>query len=175
MRPPVARCQAQMPGLLGVLGRYCGWEAADVQQVWQALCRSRWTQTQAWRATLVLYEDRPAWAHTALGVDAYLRQDLRPALVLKALARERTAPPALDAAPRAPAPEAPGLPAHEIAHDDNTVIQAKAPRGSSPPGQYKLTSRQVASLRAKRQRGTPIKALMEEYGLSKASVFRYLH
>jgi hypothetical protein len=29
-------------------------------------------------------------------------------------------------------------------------------------------------MRAKRARGTPIKALMEEYGLSKATVFRYL-
>ena len=101
-------------------------------------------------------------------------QEMVDAAVQKALARERTAPPVLDAAPPTPVPEEPGLPAHEIAHDDNTVIQAKAPRGSSPPGQYKLTSRQVASLRAKRQRGAPIKALMEEYGISKATLFRYL-
>ena len=101
-------------------------------------------------------------------------QEMVDAAVQKALAREKTAPPALDAAPRAPAPEAPGPPAYDITHNDNTVIQAKAPRGSTPPGQYKLTSRQVASLRAKRQRGTPIKALMEEYGISKATLFRYL-
>jgi hypothetical protein len=101
-------------------------------------------------------------------------QEMVDAAVQKALARERTAPPVLDAAPPTPVPEEPGLPAHEIAHDDNTVIQAKAPRGSSPPGQYKLTPRQVASLRAKRQRGAPIKALMEEYGISKATLFRYL-
>ena len=42
------------------------------------------------------------------------------------------------------------------------------------PGQYKLTARQAAQLRAKRQRGTPIKALMEEYDISKATLFRYL-
>ncbi len=43
-----------------------------------------------------------------------------------------------------------------------------------PRGQRKLTPRQAAALRAKRHRGVPIKALMQEYGLSKASVFRYL-
>lgn len=43
-----------------------------------------------------------------------------------------------------------------------------------PRGQRKLTPRQAATLRAKRHRGVPIKALMQEYGLSKASVFRYL-
>jgi DNA-binding IclR family transcriptional regulator len=33
---------------------------------------------------------------------------------------------------------------------------------------------QATALRAKRQRGIPIKALMEEYGLSRATVHRYL-
>jgi hypothetical protein len=47
-------------------------------------------------------------------------------------------------------------------------------KSSTPPGQYKLTPRQVAALRAKRQRGAPIKALMEEYSISKATLFRYL-
>ena len=98
-------------------------------------------------------------------------QEMVDAAVQKALARERPAPPAHDAAPHVPAPEAP---AHDMVYDDNTVIQAKTPRGSTPPGQYKLKPRQVASLRAKRQRGTPIKALMEEYGISKATLFRYL-
>ena len=32
-----------------------------------------------------------------------------------------------------------------------------------------------AALRAKREQGTPIKALMEEDGISNASVFRSLH
>src|SRR2546425_4269214 len=74
----------------------------------------------------------------------------------------------------------------DISHYDNTVIQEKASgvkKGGSPHaptagnirrGQYKLNRRQVRALRAKRQRGVPIKALMEEYGLSKATVFRYL-
>ena len=43
-----------------------------------------------------------------------------------------------------------------------------------PRGQYKLTPRQRAAMRARRRRGVPIKRLMEEYGLSRATVFRYL-
>jgi hypothetical protein len=73
-----------------------------------------------------------------------------------------------------PAPEAAAPSVPDLSYNCNTVLQKKAQRGSTPPGQYKLTSRQVASLRAKRQRGTPIKALMEEYGISKATLFRYL-
>ena len=41
-------------------------------------------------------------------------------------------------------------------------------------GGLKLTPRQAKALRAKRARGVPVKALMEEYGVSKATVFRYL-
>jgi hypothetical protein len=48
------------------------------------------------------------------------------------------------------------------------------PRQATPPGQNKLTPRQAAALRAKRAAGAPIKALMDDYGISKASVFRYL-
>jgi hypothetical protein len=73
-----------------------------------------------------------------------------------------------------PAAEVPASPVSDISYNDNTIIQEKASRGSIPPGQYKLTPRQVASLRAKRQRGAPIKALMEEYSISKATLFRYL-
>jgi hypothetical protein len=75
---------------------------------------------------------------------------------------------------------------HDHQEYNNTVIQEKASgekKGGSPHaptagnirrGQYKLNRRQVSAMRAKRQRGVPIKALMEEYGLSKATVFRYL-
>jgi hypothetical protein len=41
-------------------------------------------------------------------------------------------------------------------------------------GQRKLTPRQVRALRDKHVRGVPVPALMEEYGISRASVFRYL-
>ena len=37
-----------------------------------------------------------------------------------------------------------------------------------------LTEKQTAELRRKREQGTLIKTLMKEYGLSKASVYRYL-
>jgi hypothetical protein len=40
--------------------------------------------------------------------------------------------------------------------------------------QRKLTPRQIRALRDKHLRGVPVPALMEEYGLSRASVFRYL-
>ena len=51
---------------------------------------------------------------------------------------------------------------------------APAPEPPTRRGVPKLTPRQVKALRAKRARGVPVKALMEEYGLSKATVFRYL-
>jgi hypothetical protein len=74
-----------------------------------------------------------------------------------------------------PAPEAPASPVSDISYNDNTVLQKKVPRGSIPPRQYKLTPQQAEALRAKREQGTPIQALMEEYGISRATVFRYLH
>lgn len=45
-----------------------------------------------------------------------------------------------------------------------------------PPSQRgrKLTPRQIRALRDKHLRGVPVPALMDEYGLSRASVFRYL-
>jgi hypothetical protein len=55
-----------------------------------------------------------------------------------------------------------------------TPGQEEAPRRSTRRGGLKLTPEQEVALRAKRQQGIPIKALMEEYGISKASVFRYL-
>jgi len=61
--------------------------------------------------------------------------------------------------------------------DTDTVTEITAPpraRQATPPGQHKLTPRQAAALRAKRAAGAPIKDLMDNYGISKASVFRYL-
>jgi predicted transcriptional regulator len=60
--------------------------------------------------------------------------------------------------------------------EDLAVSPTEPPpqRGGTSGGQYKLTPRQVASLRRKRARGTPIKSLMEEYGISRATLFRYL-
>src|SRR5215471_4161661 len=61
------------------------------------------------------------------------------------------------------------------AHDDTTVLQASATaKARTRRGQWKLTPRQRRAMRDKRQRGVSIEALMDEYGLSRASVFRYL-
>jgi hypothetical protein len=68
-------------------------------------------------------------------------------------------------------------------YSNATPGQASAPKpGQSlvteparpAPGHFKLTARQAAALRAKRARGTPMKVLMAEYGISKATLFRYL-
>jgi hypothetical protein len=57
---------------------------------------------------------------------------------------------------------------------DRAPTPVDIPQVHTRAGQRKLTPRQVRALRAKRTRGTPIKALMQEYGVSKATVFRYL-
>jgi hypothetical protein len=75
------------------------------------------------------------------------------------------------------APEVAAQPVPAFSHDDNTVIQQEGITHAQQPGRrtlHKLTLRQGKALRAKRARGVPVKALMEEYGLSKATVFRYL-
>jgi hypothetical protein len=51
---------------------------------------------------------------------------------------------------------------------------ADPPQTRAPGGQRKLTPRQVRALRDKHRRGVPVPALMDEYGISRASVFRYL-
>jgi Antitoxin MazE-like len=51
-----------------------------------------------------------------------------------------------------------------------TTTDTARPHG----GQRRLTPLQAAELRGKRSAGVPIKALMQEYGLSRATVHRYL-
>lgn len=57
-----------------------------------------------------------------------------------------------------------------------TETDTPPPRGrqAAPLGQHKLTVRQAAALRAQRAAGAPIKRLMDAYGLSRATVHRYL-
>ena len=57
---------------------------------------------------------------------------------------------------------------------DSVPTGADTPQARTAGGQRKLTPRQVRALRDKHRRGVPVPALMEEYGLSRASVFRYL-
>jgi hypothetical protein len=40
--------------------------------------------------------------------------------------------------------------------------------------QHKLTDEQIAELRQRRQQGELIRVLMKDYGISKATVYRYL-
>ena len=72
----------------------------------------------------------------------------------------RTAP-----TPR-PTPSQSEQPVTDMSDD---ILQVRVPRG-----QRKLTQRPQRALRDKHQRGVPVPALMEEYGISRASVFRYL-
>src|SRR6266849_4978929 len=56
----------------------------------------------------------------------------------------------------------------------HTSTPEATPEAPLRRGGLKLTPRQGKALRAKRARGVPVKELMEEYGVSKATVFRYL-
>ena len=53
------------------------------------------------------------------------------------------------------------------------IAKAKQ-KGVKFGAQRKLTWKQVAELQAKRQEGLLIRELMDEYGLSKSSIYRYL-
>lgn len=53
------------------------------------------------------------------------------------------------------------------------IIKAKE-KGVRFGAQRKLTDKQIVELRQKRNQGILIKTLMKDYGLSKASVYRYL-
>jgi DNA invertase Pin-like site-specific DNA recombinase len=55
-----------------------------------------------------------------------------------------------------------------------TDTDSNADTAPTGRGQRKLTPRQQRALRDKYQRGVSVPALMDEYGISRASVFRYL-
>jgi len=101
-------------------------------------------------------------------------EEMVEAVVQKVLARERTAPPALDTPPRTPEQEAPAQPVADLSYNGNIVIQEEAPQRSARRGGLKLTPQQAAALRAKKQQGTPVKELVKEFGISRATVHRYL-
>ena len=58
--------------------------------------------------------------------------------------------------------------------DADTSADRSADTAPTGRGQRKLTPRQQRALRDKYQRGVTVPALMDEYGISRASVFRYL-
>jgi hypothetical protein len=65
-------------------------------------------------------------------------------------------------------------PAREERSVADTETATESDTGRTPPGQRRLTPIQAAELRGKRSAGVPIKVLMAEYGLSRATVHRYL-
>jgi hypothetical protein len=91
---------------------------------------------------------------------------------------------AADRQPTAARSRQPAAAAAATPADTPAVPAARPPPAADRPGAapevvlwsglHKLTPRQGDELRAKRARGAPIKALMQEYGLSKATVHRYL-
>ena len=162
------------------------------EQVQQQVHLRRMTLTEAILEGLRLWLETPADPRDLLSSDNSNTvmqhiQELVNAAVQAALATgygPPTHPPARAAAGKPSNDIHPA--SDDIQHYDNTVLQENAtseepgdlgpvPGGvRAPIGQYKLTPRQVRSLRAKRARGTPIRALMEEFSISKATVFRYL-
>jgi hypothetical protein len=65
-------------------------------------------------------------------------------------------------------------PPHEYEADP---AHSSVTEGTAPPSRSrarKLTPSQIRALRDKHLRGVPVPALMDEYGISRASVFRYL-
>jgi hypothetical protein len=82
------------------------------------------------------------------------------------------------AATRQPAAASDRQPAADVAASARQPLADMAVEPSTPPrpprGRRQLTPRQVRALRDKHLRGVPVPALMEEYSLSRASVFRYL-
>ena len=54
-------------------------------------------------------------------------------------------------------------------------IQKAKAQGVQFGRQKRLTKAQIAQLQHKRKQGTLIKTLMKEYGLSRASAYRYLN
>ena len=72
-----------------------------------------------------------------------------------------------------PAPRGPTAPGQDTLTPELPPA-ADTPQPRTVGGQRKLTPRQVRALRDKHRRGVSVPALMEEYDISRASVFRYL-
>jgi predicted transcriptional regulator len=108
--------------------------------------------------TATLARDLPPLVHAAI-------QDLHPSSLSDAFGTA-TNENVADTAPHAP----PSMASSEQPSDNSTTgVQHKTTRG-----RHKLTPRQVRALRDKHLRGVPVPALLEEYGISRASLFRYL-
>jgi hypothetical protein len=70
--------------------------------------------------------------------------------------------------------DTPAVPADRAPTGADTPAAADPDAARPVGGPRRLSPLQVGELRGQRAAGVPIKRLMEDYGLSKASVFRYL-
>lgn len=107
-------------------------------------------------------------------------QEPRWLTTVEAFVSDMTTATATDTAGSAPSQEPPAPQVSDI--DTDTVTETMAPIAADSAeatvrttrGVHRLTPLQAGELRGKRSAGVPIKALMEEYGLSRATVHRYL-
>jgi hypothetical protein len=152
-------------------------------QAQQHAKRRQTTLTELVREGLQMRLETPTDPRDILATqDSTVMQEVRQMIadeVQAALAAQRTRAP--DPSPPTPAPHnghtahysnAVCAPEDEDEHGHSLVTEGTAP--PSPRRAHKLTSRQIRALRDKHLRGVPVPALMEEYGISRASVFRYL-
>jgi hypothetical protein len=152
-------------------------------QAQQHAKRRQTTLTELVREGLQLRLETPTDPRDILAThDSTVMQELREMIaneVQAALAAQRARAP--EPSPPTPAPHN-GHTEHysnavyatgdEDEHGHSLVTEGTAP--PSPRRARKLTSRQIRALRDKHLRGVPVPALMEEYGISRASMFRYL-
>ena len=108
--------------------------------------------------TATLARDLPPLVHAAI-------QDLHPSSLSDAFGTDTN-----------------GNVADTLPHEPPRTASSEQPSDTSTPGvqpktirgRHKLTPRQVRALRDKHLRGVPVPALLDEYGISRASLFRYL-
>jgi len=149
------------------------WVKAETKARYQALAlQSNRSGSELAQLALEAYRPDPAAVTAAVTeadqLRALIRDELDQAMAILTTTVTATVTAALTAA--LPALVQAALPP-VVSHPD-TAPNTATPR--LPPGRRKLTRRQAAALRAKRANGAPIKALMQDYGLSKATVHRYL-
>jgi hypothetical protein len=145
------------------------WVKADTKAHYEALAlQSHRSSSDLAQLALEAYRHEAAAVTEADQIRALIRDELDQAVAIMTATVTATVTETLMAA--VPALVQAALPV--VVSAPKPVPHTTTPRRL--PGQRKLTRRQAAALRAKRASGAPIKALMQDYGLSKATVHRYL-
>ena len=147
--------------------------AADLEETVAALAASMQDLREQVQTLTTRLDALAATQPPLAASDALLAASGQPAAVSTVSSAAEWQPEAATETPTAAdiAPTAEPTPADSSA--DRVPTPADSPRGQ-PRGQRKLTATQRRELHRKRARGTPMKALMEEYGLSRATLYRYL-